>query len=75
MKMTNQDQNCSTCFYGKDHESGNVQCRRFPPQLILVEGTIKPFQPLNFPDTYCGEWMEKMRNKYIPPDLPEGAEI
>jgi len=59
---------CGSCFFAIKnknpmaigHESG--ECRRFPPQIVLVQGTPVISWPIvnNDPRLYCGEWKERI---------------
>jgi hypothetical protein len=54
---------CANCFYGLPIESSeDIQCRRYPPTLHLVEANLKPYHPANFPNAWCGEYAGKSRS-------------
>lgn len=59
---------CSTCKYAEVFNSGNILCRRFPPQVVVRinstfshgDGRIQTVQESKFPSVmasmWCGEW-------------------
>lgn len=56
-------ESCANCFYGLPVESSeDIQCRRYPPSLHIVDGVLAPYQPVNNPVAWCGEFAGKSRS-------------
>lgn len=45
--------NCRFCVLDKD---GDGQCRRYPPAVLVDEGTWATVWPVVESDDFCGEW-------------------
>lgn len=47
---------CGNCAWGgKADEDGMVECRRFPPEVFVIDGNPAQFAPRLPPSHVCGE--------------------
>ncbi len=56
---------CGTCRYGEpgitaDDEQLILECRRYPPQLFVVNGDVARTWPQMQSHDWCGEWAEAL---------------
>lgn len=63
--MSDNIDHCNTCKFRNIRN----ECRRFPPQVTMVQGSVVPIFPVVDDDDWCGEWSGIVRMELDePPD-------